>query len=404
MTSFPGLGPSSGFLQSTAWRAALALVVVFVMLAMTGWTAIRGSKDDANPLASAKAAWKHATFLGRPLPDPNAGPAAIRAFFAPLSRAEDQQLADRFPLVVGNMGGAPVQLRYRANRMAIDDARAVEKRRMTDHRLTPVGRQEAGRLMHRLESMMAPGRQILAFDPAGGGRAAEVFGDLSAAKRVSVVVPGVDTNLSTFERTARATTAPVGMARSLYDAERKAGPGTRTAVIAWADYTSPAGLGVQAATGQLAVAGAVRLRALVNSLPSADSVSLFCHSYGSVVCGVAARELPSNVGDIAVAGSPGMRADSLAGLGTRARVWAMRDSDDWIQDVPYLEVGGLGHGADPVDPSFGSRILSADGAVGHAGYFAPGTRSLHNFALVGVGATGSVECASADPHCSAATA
>ncbi|MFB6441924.1 alpha/beta hydrolase [Streptomyces sp. NPDC056411] len=399
MTSFPGLSPSSGFLQSTAWRAALALAVVFVMLAMTGWTAIRGTKDDANPLATAKTAWKHATFLGHPLPDPNAAPGTVRAFFATLSRAEKHQLADRYPLVVGNLGGAPVQLRYQANQMAIDNAREVEERRMADPRLTPVGRQEAGRLMHRLESLMTPGRQILAFDPANGGRAAEVFGDLPAADRVSVVVPGVDTNLSTFERTARANTAPVGMARSLYSAEQQARPGARTAVIAWADYTAPSGLGVEAATGQLASAGAVRLRALVGSLPSSDSVSLFCHSYGSVVCGLAARGLPANVGDIAVAGSPGMRADSLSGLGTRARVWAMRDAGDWIQDVPYLEVGGLGHGADPVDPSFGSRILSADGAVGHAGYFTPGTRSLRNFALVGVGATNSVECASADPHC-----
>lgn len=401
MTSFPGLGPSSGFLQSTAWRAALALVVVFVMLALTGWTAVRGTKDDANPLATAKAAWKHATFLGRPLPDPNGKPAALRAFFDALSRAEKQQLAVRYPLVVGNMGGAPVPLRYRANRMAIDDARVIEKKRMTDHRLTPVGRQEAGRLMHRLESLMTPGRQILAFDPAAGGRVAEVFGNLPAADRVSVVVPGVDTNLSTFERTARAITAPVGMARALHDAERDIRPSARTAVIAWADYTSPSGLGVEAATGQLAEAGAVRLRALVNSLPSADSVALFCHSYGSVVCGVAARDLPSRVEDIAVAGSPGMRAGSLSGLGTHARVWAMRDSDDWIQDVPYLEVGGLGHGADPVDPSFGSRILSADGAVGHAGYFTPGTRSLRNFALLGVGATSAVDCAMDDPYCSA---
>ncbi|MFG3119387.1 alpha/beta hydrolase [Streptomyces sp. NPDC048197] len=400
MTSFPGLGPSSGFLQSTAWRAALALAVVFVMLAMTGWTAVRGTKDDANPLATARTAWKHATFLGRPLPDPNGSPATLRTFFAALTGAQQQQLANRYPLVVGNMGGAPAALRYRANRMAIDDARAVEKRRMGDRRLTPVGRQEAGRLMHRFESMMSPGRQILAFDPAGGGRAAEVFGSLPAAKRVSVVVPGVDTNLSTFERTVRATAAPVGMARSLYAAERTAKPGVRTAVIAWADYTTPSGLGVQAVTGNLAEAGAVRLRALVKSLPSSDTVSLFCHSYGSVVCGVAARHLPANVEDIAVAGSPGMRAESLSGLGTHARVWAMRDSDDWIQDVPYLEVGGLGHGADPVDPSFGSRILSADGAVGHAGYFAPGTRSLRNFALVGVGALDSVDCATDDPHCS----
>ncbi|MCK7626724.1 alpha/beta hydrolase family protein [Streptomyces sp. RS10V-4] len=401
MTSFPGLGPFPGFPQSTAWRAALALVVVFVMLAMTGFTAIRGTKEDGNPLATARNAWRHTTFHGHPLPDPDAAPAALRAFFTGLDTSARRQLADRYPLVVGNMGGAPVGLRYHANRIAIDHARETEQRRMVDHRLTPVGRQEAGRLMHRLESLMSPGRQILAFDPAGDGRVAEVFGNLRTADRVSVVVPGVDTNLSTFERTVKATAAPVGMAQSLYDAERAARPGTRTAVIAWADYTTPAGVGVEAATGQLAEAGAVRLRALVAALPASDTVSLFCHSYGSVVCGLAARNLPRNVTDIAVAGSPGMRAGNLAGLGTHARVWAMRDADDWIQDVPYLEVGGLGHGADPVDPSFGARVLSAQGAAGHAGYFAPGTGSLRNFALIGVGDLTSVGCASTDTRCSA---
>ena len=78
-----------------------------------------------------------------------------------------------------------------------------------------------------------------------------------------------------------------------------------------------------------------------------------------------------------------MRADHADELGTRARVWAMRDSDDWIADVPHMEVGGLGHGADPVSPGFGARMLSADGAIGHAGYFVPGTDSLSNFAGIG---------------------
>ncbi|MEU4205135.1 alpha/beta hydrolase [Streptomyces sp. NPDC045470] len=402
-SSFPGLGaPSFGFLQSTAWRAALALLVVFVMLAMTGWTAVRGSKDDANPLATARSAWEHASFRGHRLPDTDSAPGALAAFFRKLSRADRATLADRYPLVVGNMGGAPVDLRYQANKQALRQAGELERKRMHDRRLTPVGRREASRLMHRFASMRGPGRQILAFDPAGGGRAAEVFGDLRQARHVSVVVPGVDTNLATFERTARATSAPAGMAKSLYDAERSVrGGDSRTAVIAWADYTAPAGLGVGAATGQLAEAGAVRLNALVRALPKSASVSLMCHSYGSVVCGVAAHRLPSGVTDIAVAGSPGMRAETAAGLGTGARVWAMRNPDDWIQDVPYLEVGGLGHGADPVTEAFGSRVLSAAGAQGHAGYFVPGTESLRNFAKIGVGAVSSVDCAAQDRECSA---
>jgi hypothetical protein len=118
-----------------------------------------------------------------------------------------------------------------------------------------------------------------------------------------------------------------------------------------------------------------------------------------VLCGVAAGELPSRVTDIAVAGSPGMRVQRAAQLHTSAAVWAMRDRNDWIEDVPNMEVGGLGHGADPVDRGFGARVVSASDANGHSGYFVPGTESLSNFAAIGVGAYGSVTCASADSAC-----
>ncbi|MFF4226271.1 alpha/beta hydrolase [Streptomyces sp. L500] len=401
MTSFPELGSSSipWTNATTAWRALLALAVVFVMLATTGWTAVRSHKGAEDPRAASLKAWRHGSVSGRPLPSPDAEPSALSRFFTTLTAGQRERLAERYPLVVGNLGGAPTELRYRANRAALTQARAVEEKRSHDAGLTPAGRYEAARRMHRFESLLAPDRQILAFDPAGDGRVAEVFGDLDAARRVSVVVPGVDTNVLTFEKTQRAYSAPVGMGRSLYAAERKAGPATRTAVIAWADYTSPAGVGMDAATGKLAAEGALRLRRLVRSLPGDSKVALFCHSYGSVVCGVAARELPARVTDVAVAGSPGMRAQSVSDLATTARIWAMRDADDWIQGVPHMEVGGLGHGADPVSAGFGARVLSAGDAQGHTGYFAPGTTSLANFAGIGVGAPASVRCARDSGDC-----
>lgn len=383
----------------TAWRALLAVAVVFVMLATTGWTAVRHQRADG-PREIALASWAHGRIGGYALPDANAPAYRLAHFFATLTAGQQVALADKYPLVVGNLNGAPVTMRYRANRHALVEARAVERARMQDSRLSPDGRHEATRRMERFTSMLAKDRHFLAFDPSGKGHAAEVFGNLDKATRISVVVPGVDTNLLTLERTGdKYAAAPVGMARSLYGAERAASPDSRTAVIAWADYTTPAGIGMDAALGRLAVDGAVRLNALVSALPGAATVSLFCHSYGSVLCGVAADELPSRVTDIAVAGSPGMRADNADALNTDARVWAMRDQDDWIQDVPHMAVGGLGHGADPVDPDFGSRIMSAGDAVGHSGYFEPGTESLSNFAAIGVGAYDSVSCASSDSAC-----
>ena len=386
--------------QLNVWRALLALAVVFVMLATTGWTALRHHRSTP-PLQASLSAWEHGSIAGHRLPPAGSSPTRLSRFFASLTDQQRGSLARRYPLAVGNMNGAPVQLRYRANRIALDQARKVERRRMHDERLTPDGQREAGRRMHRFEAMMQADRHILAFDPEGSGRAAEVFGDLTKAERISVVVPGVDTNVLTFQRTSRKYSAPVGMAQSLYAAERAASPSTHTAVIAWADYTAPDGLGIDSATAMRAQSGAVRLNALVRALPGSSPVSLFCHSYGSVLCGLAAHTLPARVADIAVAGSPGMRVEKASQLRTSARVWAMRDADDWVQDVPYLELGGLGHGEDPVSAVFGARVLSARDAKGHGGYFEPGTDSVANFAEIGVGAYESVRCADDAEACRA---
>ena len=129
--------------------------------------------------------------------------------------------------------------------------------------------------------------------------------------------------------------------------------------------------------------GAHALRPLVDALAQHDDqVALLCHSYGSVVCGLAAPHLP--VTDIAVFGSPGMDASSVASLDTTARVWAGRESDDPIRYVPHIQLLGLGFGADPMSPGFGARIF-ATGDGGHSGYLDPGTVSLRNLAYIALG-------------------
>lgn len=383
----------------TVGRMLIALAAVFVLLATTGWTTIRHHPEPGQSRAAALTAWEHGRIGHRALPDPAAPAPSIASFFASIGPSRGARLADTYPLVVGNLNGAPVPLRYRANRLSLSRALDIERGRVEDPRLTADGRHEALRRVHRFASLMRPERQILAFDPTGTGRTAEVLGDLERAQRVSVIVPGVDTNLLTFQKTHRRYSAPAGMAQSLYAAERRTAPGTRTAVIAWADYTAPVGVGIDSAIGRLASVGAVRLVDMTAALPGTSRVSLFCHSYGSVLCGVAAPRLPARVTDVAVAGSPGMRVENAAELATRARVWAMRDADDWIEDVPHLDIGGVGHGADPVAPEFGARLLSAAGAAGHTGYFEPGTGSLDNFAAIGVGSYQSLTCATADSAC-----
>ncbi|WP_323379353.1 alpha/beta hydrolase [Streptomyces durbertensis] len=369
----------------------LTLGVVFVLLATAGWTAVQSRPAAPSARDAALLDWSSATVAGRSVPAPDAPAFEIRGFFDSLTERQRTRLAERHPMVVGNLDGAPLELRYRANRIALRDMIDTERERTEDARLSPTGQHDAGRRMNRFRSMSKAGRQILAFDPTGRGRAAEVFGDLRRAERVVVVVPGVDTDLLTFQRTALRYTAPVGMAQAVYDRGRTLAPDVRTAVIAWADYTTPRGVSMDAATGDLAREGAGRLNRLLTALPGRSTVALLCHSYGSVVCGLAAPDAPARVTDVAVAGSPGMRLRSAAVLGERRTLWAMRADGDWIADVPHLNFGGLGHGEDPVEPGFGSRRLATGGAAGHSDYFLPGTGSLTNLTAVGTGSYGSVE-------------
>ncbi|GHI37837.1 alpha/beta hydrolase [Streptomyces violascens] len=339
-------------------RAMVASALVVTAIAGTaGWATADAQEAVTGPPPGA-AAWRADTVIGRPLPDPaSATPREVALFFAGLSEAEQQTLVRRHPEVVGNLDGAPVHLRYQANRLAISATRDPRFARLAE-----------------------PSRQILAFDSRGRGQVAEVYGELDDAAHVSVIVPGSDIDAATFDRTNDPYGTPAGMAASLRDATHDA-----TAVVAWAGYTTPVGVGLDAAAGKLAEAGAERLSRLTEGLDAvgAPDPVLFCHSYGSVVCGLAAGD--TDASDIVALGSPGMRADTVDDLGTDARVWAAKNPTDWIDDVPHVEFAGLGHGTDPTDPSFGARRVPAADAKGHTGYFAPGTESLNAFAAIATG-------------------
>ena len=224
-------------------------------------------------------------------------------------------------------------------------------------------------------------RHVLFFNPSGQGVAAMVIGNLTTATRVAILVPGSDTTLATFF--SRGSSSPGGGARALAAEAHRLGPGGRLAVIAWLGYPAPAMLSPGVMTSGDAGQGAQALRPLVTALARhGNQVALLCHSYGSVVCGLAAPHLP--VTDIAVFGSPGMDASSVASLDTRARVWAGREGGDSIRFVPHIRLLGLGFGADPMSPGFGARIF-ATGDSGHSGYLDPGSVSLRNLAYIALG-------------------
>ncbi|EFE68123.1 conserved hypothetical protein [Streptomyces viridosporus ATCC 14672] len=254
-------------------------------------------------------------------------------------------------------------------------------------------------------ALAGPSRQLLAFDGRGPGRVTEVFGDLARADRVAVLVPGSDTGLDTYGRFRAAAlalherlTLPRPRLRSwgtsMSGGTPMAPAGTRTAVVAWLGYETPATIGTAVATTGRAERAAPGLRALVRDLRTVTGgrsrVALLCHSYGSVVCARAAAGL--DVDDIVLVGSPGTGADT-ADLRARARIWAARGAGDWVGHVPHLSAGlfgtTVGFGTDPVSPAFGARVFAA-GDGGHSDYFAPGSPSLANLTRIVLGETGAV--------------
>ncbi len=248
-----------------------------------------------------------------------------------------------------------------------------------------------------LAGLAAPGRDFLSFSPVGDGQAVEVVGDLAHADRITVVVPGSDTTLDTFDSFGSRYAAVGGAARDLAVEMRRLAPGERTAVVAWFGYAAPRTRSVDVLTTGRAEQGAARLRQFLRQLLQLDGrarLALVCHSYGSVVCATAVHGLRADVATalsaVEVVGSPGLGVPDAAAIGTRVPLWAGRGTRDLIGLVPNVAVHVLGvqvgFGADPTAPGFGARALPV-GSAAHGQYFEPGSLALHSIARVALGRT-----------------
>ncbi|WP_181193321.1 alpha/beta hydrolase [Prauserella shujinwangii] len=301
----------------------------------------------------------------RDLPCPvRADPVAVHGFLTAACAAERQRLVAEHPSVLGALDGAPPALRYAANDLLM-------------HAAGPPYRDRDGR--------------YLLFDPRGRGRIARVFGDLAAADRITVLVPGAGNRVVNFWNGVggEGYRSPSAQAAVLYEAAcRRAGNPGRLAVIAWLGYDTPNGNDLAVARQERAQAGALALRRFLAGLvvvcPRA-SIALFGHSYGSTVIGLAASGLPARVSDVAVFGSPGMGVDNAAQLGIDARLWAGQSTRDWIRWVPRSRLFGFGHGTKPADPRFGARVFPTSDVADHDHYLSPGTDSLSSLARIAAG-------------------
>ncbi|MBT2541844.1 hypothetical protein J7E99_14305 [Streptomyces sp. ISL-44] len=270
------------------------------------------------------------------------------------------------PIPVAFAEDAAPHDRYTANRASLAEATRMA---------TDAGRTGRAAKLRAIEA--AGTAQFLAFDGRGRGRAVEVFGDLETADRVTVLVPGSDTTLDTYQRFR---------AGAVSLQQRLQAEHPRSAVVAWLGYDTPGTVSTTVLTAARADEAAAELGPFLAWLGDVSGpgarLSLLCHSYGSVVC--ARTGTGPAVTDMVLFGSPGTGADAARDLPTGARVWAGRGSDDWIGNVPHARLGAIGFGTDPVDPAFGARAFAA-GSAGHSDYLKPGTESLDSLAAIVLG-------------------
>ncbi|MCX4849721.1 alpha/beta hydrolase [Streptomyces sp. NBC_00893] len=286
---------------------------------------------------------------------PTAVPAPAPAVHGPLRTAAPEALAERYAATRADIGAAE-----RAAARHGDRKRAAA-----------------------LHELAGPARRFLTFDGRDGGRSVEVFGDLSHAERIAVLVPGAGIDIDHYWRLRNGARA---LRKEL---------GGRSAVVAWLGYRTPTTVSPTSITSARAIEAAPELtrfsRELTRLRPTART-TLLCHSYGSVVCARAAHGL--RVSGIVLYGSPGTGYRNTAALHTPATVWAGRGSGDWIADVPHMELrlpfADIGFGTDPVSPGFGAKSFAA-GSGGHSDYLNTGSEPLRNIARIVAGAAGSAE-------------
>lgn len=322
--------------------------------------------------------------------DPPAA-AVVAQWWAGLDAGEQDTLLAHAPSIVGNLEGVPYAVRDRANRSTLASS-------LADHDTTAAHAAMLGQVRDSLRREPGdPQRFLVTLDTRAAGRAAISIGDLDTAADVSVIVPGmfftVTGQMADFTNTAndlaseQATLAPLAAGGS--------GDGSGVAVVAWMGYRTPDLSNIMSLS--LADTGAQRLERTVDGLRQIRDgdqprLNIVAHSYGSTMALMALASGRMSADTLTVLGSPGSDVRSSAELAVA--------SDEVFVGVAHSDpIAGSGYyGTDPGGASFGATVMDLAGGadvlaagdlfrrpVGHNDYLKPGTASLHDVALIGVG-------------------
>jgi hypothetical protein len=344
---------------------------------------------------------------------------ATSSWWAALPAERRAQLTTTMPGVVGNLEGLPYTQRDDANRLTLD--RTIQKLERQDARSHPVStlfgpgdrrltmlEQVDLALDRGREANDAP-RQLISLDTVFPGLAAVSVGNLDTASNVSVMVPGMlytVSNQITFwtDRAAALQSGQTFWSSTLADATSKP---ESSAVVAWMGYRTPDLTNVLSLG--LAQAGAVHLEDTVKGLDASrvenePRVTVIAHSYGSTAATIALSSHTIHVDDLVVLGSPGSVVPTAAKL-------AVNSGNVYAAAAPLDPVAGSGvFGEDPGATAFGATLLDVaggtdpfteqhlTGTLTHNTYFVPGSQSMRNLALIGIGRGDLTEGRAPDPH------
>lgn len=330
-------------------------------------------------------------------------PAAVdvTAWWGGLPSDTQTALVAASPALVGNLDGVPFDVRDQSNRAALRSTMAGldETIRTSPGRTIVENARVQLRMLQSISSALgststSPHRSLLTLDPAGQGKAAIVVGDIRSADYVSYLVPGM------FFTIENQMGDWANAASTLYDEQRAwlallGGPNQNktVATVAWIGYHTPNLTNVGGI--QNAEEGRDALPHAIEGLQSLRSgnepyTTVIAHSYGSTAALMALTEYSFHIDALALVGSPGSPAKTVAQLHVQpGHVWVGDAAWDPIPHSSYFgsDPSSRNYGAKPMGVGGGLDGLTGgilSGSIGHNEYFSAGTESMRNFALIAI--------------------
>lgn len=333
--------------------------------------------------------------------------AATSTWWADLTEARRDELASAMPAVVGNLEGIPYSARDGANRATlhatIERLESLAASREAGFAGVDVDSRRLV-MLQQVEIALDRGREgddaersLLSLDTVFPGKAAVAVGDVDTADNVTLMVPGmlytVSNQITWWTDRAADLHSEQDFWSSTLATDATAGPATN-ATIAWMGYRTPDLTNVLGLS--LAKVGAVHLEDTVQGLHAARSgaephVTMIAHSYGSTTATIALTSGKIRVDSFVILGSPGS-------VVTRAAKLAVTPGSVFAAAAALDPVAGTGFfGADPGSTLFGATLLDVAGGTDpyteqhlsavltHNRYFTPGSQSMRNLALIGIG-------------------